>query len=181
MFAPLIVAFFVFIKPVIILLYSDKFLLIEGMMYWAVGATLMQAMGWAVSYTLLAKAKPYQFFLNEVLASCYTVPLRLVGYATYGLTGFGIATLIGYSIYLVQVLIITRQLFTFNYSGSIWRLFFLLNIPVVLTALLKNYLPTVWGYIVGSLVLIATTLYMLRQLNQKMGLKSIICNRLKRA
>lgn len=180
LFAPLIVAFFVFIKPVIILLYSDKFLPIEGMMYWAVGATLMQAMGWAVSYTLLAKAKPYQFFFNEVLASCYTVPLRLVGYAIYGLAGFGIATLIGYSIYLVQVLIITRRLFKFNYSGFIWQLFFLLNIPVVLTALLKYYLPTIWGFVAGSLVLIATTIYMLRQLNQKMGLKALMYKRLKR-
>ena len=180
LFAPLIVAFFVFIKPIIILLYSDKFLPIEGMMYWAVGATLMQAMGWAVSYTLLAKAKPYQFFLNEVLASCYTVPLTLVGYAIYGLAGFGIATLIGYSIYLFQVLIITRRLFKFSYSRTIWRLFFLLNIPVMSTALLKNYLPTIWGYIAGSLVLIATTLYMLRQLNQKMGLKALMYKRLKR-
>ena len=179
LFAPLIVAFFVFIKPIIILLYSDKFLPIEGMMYWAVGATLMQAMGWAVSYTLLAKAKPYQFFLNEVLASCYTVPLRLVGYATFGLTGFGIATLIGFSIYLVQVLFVTRRLFQFSYSGTIWRLFFLFNIPVMSTALLKNFLPTIWGYIAGSLVLIATTLYMLRQLNQKMGLKALMYKRLK--
>jgi PST family polysaccharide transporter len=43
--APLVVAFIVFCKPVIILLYSDQFLPIEYMMYWSIGAVLIQAMG----------------------------------------------------------------------------------------------------------------------------------------
>lgn len=178
LFAPLIVAFFVFIKSIIILLYSDQFLPIEGMMYWSVGATLIQAMGWAVSYTLLAKAKPSYFFLNEVVASCYTVPLRLIGYSLFGLVGFGIATLIGYSIYLVQVLIVTKYLFHFKYTTSVWALFALLNIPVVATAIVKYVLPMIWGYIIGSFILILTAYLVFKQLDKKLELFTIFRTKL---
>lgn len=180
LFAPLIIAFFVFIKPLIILLYSDKFLPIEYMMYWAVGATIVQAMGWALSYTLLAKAKPHYFFLNEVIASCYTVPLRLIGYYTWGLTGFGVATLIGYSIYLIQEMLVVKRLFDLSFSGYIWKLFFWLYMPVVATAIVKLLFPLMAGYFAGGCILIVASVLILKRLNEKMDIYSLISKKIKK-
>lgn len=171
---PLIVAFLVFCKPVIILLYSNKFLTIEHMMYWAVGATLLQAMGWAVSYTLLAKAKPTYFFLNELAASLWGLPIKLLCYRYLGLTGFGMATMICYGLYLIQVLIITKKLFGLSYDFSLWKLFFLTNIPVIVTILIKMFFSELLGYVLGSLVLLSVSYIVLRKLNQIMDLKSYI-------
>lgn len=178
--APLIVAFMVFVKPAIILLYSERFLPIEIMMYWYIGETLFKAMGWAVSYTLLAKAKPLYFFLNELGAKFYSVPLRLLGYKYFGLTGFGMAAVVSYILYLVQVLIVTRKLFDFKYDISMWKLLFLMSIPMVLVVAVKLLLPVTWGYILGTLILVLLSIYVVYRLNKKMDLKSIINNKLKK-
>lgn len=178
--APLVIAFLVFCKPVIILLYSQKFLPIEHMMYWAISAVLLQAMGWAVSHTLLARAKPSYFFLNELASTSWGLPIKLLCYKYWGLTGFGMATMICYGIYLVQVLFVTKKLFNLSYEWSLWRLFALLYLPVGLTVLLKLLLPEMWSYVCGSVVLIAMGFYVLKVLNRKMDLRAIVNSRLKK-
>ena len=180
LFAPLIVAFMVYVKPIIVLLYSERFLPIEIMMYWYIGETLFKAMGWAVSYTLLAKAKPLYFFLNEVVAKFYTVPLKLLGYKYYGLVGFGMASVAGYVIYLIQVLIVTRRLFDFKYDFSMWKLLFLMSIPMVLVVAVKLFLPVTWGYVLGTLILVLISIYVVYRLNKKLDLKSLINKKLKK-
>ena len=172
--APLVVAFLVFCKPVIIMLYSNKFLPVENMMYWSVGAVLLQAMSWAVSFTLLAKAKPSVYFFNELFCTLWSLPVKLLFYKYWGLTGFGIATLITYALYLVQVLFLTKKLFGFTYDNSLWGLFVLLNIPVIVATVLKLCLPEVEGYLMGSVVLFITSAFALYKLNQKLDLKTMV-------
>ena len=169
--APLVIAFIVFCKPVIILLYSEKFLPIEHMMYWSIGAVLTQAIGWAVSYTLLAKAKPTYFFLNELASTIWGLPIKLYCYSQWGLTGFGMATLIVYILYLVQVLIVTKKMFGISYNFSLWKLFLLLNISVVITVLIKLFIQEGYGYLWGSIVLLIVGGYSACKMNQLMDLR----------
>lgn len=171
--APLAVAFMVFCKPAIILLYSDKFLPIEPMMRWSIGAVLLKAMGWAMSYTLLAKAKPLYFFLNELFTTMWGLPVRLLCYKYWGLVGFGMATMILYALYLVQVLVVSKKLFGISYKFSTWKMFFILSTPIFLTLLIKLFLSEIWGYICGCIVLLFTSVYALFMLNQMMDLKAV--------
>ena len=178
--APLVVVFFVFIKPVIILLYSEKFLPIEYMMYWAVGGVLVRAMAWAMSYTLLAKAKPSFFFLNELVVTLWGLPIKLFCYKYWGLTGFGVATVLVYAFYLLQVLFVTKKLFGISYNTSILKLFFILHVPILVTALIKLTFSVMYGYICGSFVLLITGAYVLYKLNQLLGLRLFLESRLKK-
>jgi len=178
--SPLVVAFLLCCKPVIILLYSDKFLPIEHMMYWAVGAVLLQAVGWAMSHTLLAKAKPSYFFFNELVATVWGLPIKLLCYKNWGLTGFGMATMICHGIYLIQVLIVTRKLFGLSYEFSLWKLFILLHIPVLATILLKIALPETLSFICGGIVLFILILFVLYKLDQKLDIKSVIKNKIRK-
>jgi len=178
--APLVVAFLVFIKPVIILLYSNKFLPIENMMYWSIGAVLLQAMGWAMSYTLLAKARPLYFFLNELISTAWGLPIKLLCYRYWGLTGFGMATMIVNGLYMIQVLIVVKRLFGVSFNYSQWKLFLILNIPILVSVALKIYLSENWGYISGTMVLIITGVYSFALLNKRMNLKSVLQERLSR-
>ena len=180
MLAPLVIAFIVFCEPVVLLLYSRKFLPIEHMMYYSVGAVLLQAMGWAMAYTLLAKAKSSYYFLNELVAITWSLPIRVICYKYWGLTGFGIASVITYLMYLFQVLIVCKKWFGFSYDASIWRLFVLLNIPVVGVIALKLLQPKVWGYASGTLVLLFVMAYSIYRLNQKMDLKSYVNQKINR-
>ena len=177
--APLIVAFIAFCKPMIILLYSGKFLPVEHMMYWAIGAVVTQAMGWALSYTLLAKAKPLYFFLNELCSTAWGLPIKLFCYTQWGLTGFGMATFICYGLYLLQVLLVTGKLFGLSYNAKIWKLYVLLNLPVVAAVLCKLLLSEMISYVVGSIILILISWVVFRRLNSIMDLKDIYNNKIK--
>lgn len=174
LFAPIIVAFIVFARPAIIVLYSEKFLPIEGLLYWAIAATLIKAMGWALSYTLLAKAKPSTFFLNELFSKLYTFPLAILGYTYMGLTGFGIAVLVGYSIYLMQELIVVKRLFNISYTFSIWRLFLLLHLPVFTAFLIMIFASTLMVYLLGCLLFCLTMVYVFYELDARMALFSVL-------
>lgn len=176
--APLVVAFLVFIKPVIILLYSDKFLPIENMMYWAIGAVIIQAMAWAASHTLLAKAKPSIFFMNELFTTLWGLPIKLLSYKYWGLTGFGVATLVVYALYLMQVLIVTKKLFSITYEFSLWKLFLSLSFLILIAVLLKFVTTEEWGYVFGGIVFIVTSIYSLYRLNQRLDLSSFIRSKL---
>ncbi len=180
LFAPIIVAFIVFAKPAIIFLYSEKFLPIEGLLYWAIAATLIKAMGWALSYTLLAKAKPSTFFLNEFFAKFYTFPLAILGYKYMGLTGFGIAILVGYSIYLIQELLVVKRLFNITYTFSIWRLFLLLHLPVLVAFLIMLLTSTIIAYLLGSVLFCLTIVYVIYELDTRMALLSALKKRIKK-
>ena len=181
MFAPIIVAFIIYAKPAIVLLYSEKFLPIEGMLYWAMGATLIKAMGWALSYSILAKAKPSYFFYNELFAKFYTFPLAILGYNYIGLTGFGIAILIGYSIYLIQELIVVRKLFNISYNFSIWKLFALLHLPILVSYAIKLFASSMWVYLMGSLLFCLTIIYVFYELNKRMELITAFKKRLNKS
>ena len=172
--APLAVAFLLFCRPVIILLYSEKFLPIEHMMYWSVGGVLVQAMGWAMSHTLLAKAKPSYFFLNEFFAAILGLPIKLYFYKNWGLTGFGMATALVYLLYLVQVLFVTKKLFDLSYEKKLWGLSLLLYIPVLLIVMIKLYLPLIISYVIGIVILFLTCYLVFLRLDKKIGIKEII-------
>lgn len=173
LFAPLIVAFVVYIKPVILLLYSEQFLPIEKMLYWAMGATLIKAMAWAMSYSVLAKAKTSVFFWNEVFSIGCTLLFNILGYHFWGLTGFGVSILVGYTVYLIQMMIVTRKSFGFSYGKKIWGLFLALNVFVVVSLVLKAITSPVLQYVLGSMLFVASAVYSLYELNKRMDLRNL--------
>lgn len=177
--APLVVTFLVFCRFVIVLLYSDKFLPIENMMYWSVGAVLLQTMGWAMSHTLLAKAKPSVFFFNELAATAWSLPLKLICYKYWGLTGFGISTMITYLLYLFQVLVVTRRVFGLMYESYVWKLFFILSVPIFLTVLSRLLLSDIMSYVIGVGMLLLACLFSAIKLDQRIGLRVIIQSKIK--
>lgn len=181
LFAPIIIAFVVFIKPVILILYSDKFIPIEGMLYWAMAGTLIKALAWSLSYSLLAKASAKVFFINEVIAITITFTCNMLGYKFFGLTGFGISVVITYVIYLIQMLLVTKHYFNFNFGKNLWRLFALLNILVLSALVSKVLLSEIAGYVVGCVLLLITGWYSLMLLDRKMGIKKSIASKLKKS
>ena len=84
------------------------------------------------------------------------------------------ATLIVYILYLVQVLIVTKKLFGISYEFSLWKLFFLLNLPVLLSVFFKLFMPEMFGYVLGVVVLVLISIYVFIMLNKKMDLVAVL-------
>ncbi|MCK9311186.1 MAG: O-antigen translocase, partial [Bacteroidales bacterium] len=112
--APIIVAFLIFIKWVIIILYSNQFISVSGMIYWASFGMFFKVVSWAIAFVFLAKGASKLFFWNELISGIYILILNLLGYHYMGLTGLGISFAVGYLIYLFQVYTVSRIQYGFS-------------------------------------------------------------------
>ncbi|MEG1904620.1 MAG: O-antigen translocase [Bacteroidales bacterium] len=164
---PIVIAFIIFIKYVVIIFYSSKFLTICPMLYWAVGGMLFKGMAWSLSYSLLAKNEVRLFFWNEVITILYGFGLNVAGYHIYGLTGLGVASCITHLLYFIQLRYITFKYFKLSYLGGVLPMFICLQAFVVLTMLCKVLLAEWLGYVLGIVLLSIATLYVYRQLDRR--------------
>jgi PST family polysaccharide transporter len=179
--APIVIAFVVFAKLLIKILYSSEFLAIEGMLYWAIAAVLIKALAWSMSYSLLAKGDAKLFFFNELSSVIYGLILNILGYKYFGLTGLGISYLIKYCLYFVQLLVITHKHYDVRLNKKLLSLATIFSL-VVLISLLIKLLSSVWLiYSIGMILLCATTYVAYRELNKKVDIKSMITSKLHRS
>ncbi len=171
--APILIFFLVFIKWIVVLLYSSKFIAINEMIYWASFGMLFKAAAWSIAFIILAKGKSTLFFWNEVLAQAYFLVLNLLGYYYLGLAGLGISFMIGYIIYLAQVYYISSSKFEFSFNSAFIRIFIFQFLLAVCTFLLVSHLNTPYNYILGSIIFAISCLYSLREFDNRIGLQAI--------
>jgi O-antigen/teichoic acid export membrane protein len=168
--APILAVFLVFISWIVILLYSTKFVEISGMIHWAALGMFFKATSWAIAFILLAKGASKLFFWNEVVANIYMLALNLIGYKLYGLDGLGISFLIGYLFYLLQVYFVTKFKYSFAFDGVFYKIFSVQLLIAIMCFLTIKMISAPYSYLIGSLLIIVSTLYSLKELDKRIGL-----------
>lgn len=176
--APVIIAFIVYVRFAVILLYSSKFIPVEEMMYWAMAAMFFKAMAWSMSYGLLAKGASKIFFWNEFITVCYGLIFNVAGYYFWGLTGLGISSFIKYGLYFLQLWFICRKSCDLKFNKSIIKLFILFFSITIVILICKLLINNGIHYVIGTLLLIVTSYYSYVGLDQRIGLKQIITSKL---
>lgn len=178
--APILCVFIIFIKFILIILYSNDFIAISQMVQWSAIGVLFRTISWAISYIFLAKADSTTFFMNELFSQIYFLPLQICGYYMFGLDGLGMAFLISYIIYFLQVYLICRKKYEFKCSNHLIKIFL---IQLFLSTLCFGIIMSNIGflsYILGGIIIISSTAYSIFHLQKKMNLKSLILNKLGR-
>lgn len=177
--APILIIFIVFIKWIIILLYSNKFTEVSGMMYWAALGIFFKAASWCMSYYFLAKGMSKLFFWNEFSAQVYFLTLNIFGYYFWGLTGLGISFAVSYLIYLIQLYIVTKKKFEFSFENSFLKLFSI-QFGLALTGFLAiNFFNRNYAYITGVALFIISGFYSFNELEKRIGLKNYLISKSK--
>lgn len=168
--SPMILIFIVFIKWVIILLYSNFFLPVEQMLLFSAVGMLFKAMSWAIAFLFLAKGLSKLFFWSELIAQVYTFLLSIYGYHWSGLTGLGIAFFISYILYFFQVLIISMRLLQFKLSRDLIGIF-VINLLIALIGLgLALSLESINPCILGVPLILISIFYNMSYLNTKLDI-----------
>lgn len=178
--APILMIFLVFIKWVVIILYSNKFLAVDTMIHWAALGMLFKAASWAIAFILLAKGASKLFFWNELLANIYILGLNLLGYHLMGLTGLGISFMVGYLLYLIQVFVLSKIKYQFIFDSSFIRIFIIQFLLALSCFLVIKFTRTPYSYIIGMGIIIISTWYSYKELDYRIGIKSLILNAIKR-
>ncbi|MEP6951059.1 MAG: O-antigen translocase [Ginsengibacter sp.] len=171
--APILCVFLVYINWAVILLYSNKFTAVNAMIHWAALGMFFKAASWAVGFLLLAKGASKVFFWNELISNIYLLGLNLLGYYYYGLTGLGVSFMIAYFIYLVQLIILTKRLYNFQFHAGFLRLFAIQFSLALACFVIIKFTNTLQTYIFGSIVIIASTWYSIYEIDKRIGLQGI--------
>ncbi len=168
--APIIIIFLVFIKWIIILLYSNRFIEVNSMIQWAALGMFFKTIGWSISFIFLAKGATKLFFWNELIANAYILGLNLIGYYFWGLTGLGIGFTVSYLIYAIQVFVVSKIKFAFEFDISFIKIFIIQLSLAITTFLVVKLTDHYLMYFLGSLIILLSTWLSFNQLNKKLGL-----------
>ena len=176
--APILIVFIVFIKLIIILIYSYKFVVIDAMICWAAIGMLFKAASWAIAFILLAKGASKLFLINEIIANFNVLVLNLLGYYYGGLTGLGVSFMLGFLLYLFQVYLLTNKKYDFTFTKSFKNIFTFQFSMVFSCFLFVKILEmdALYNYIVGVIFIIISSWYSYRKLDKMIGLNEWIKN-----
>ena len=150
------------------------------MLCFAIMGIFFKAPSWCISYSFLAKGDGVWFFYSEALASLYQVLLQMFFFYYWGLTGIGIAYLLTYIVYSMQVELICK--YRYKYSLDLSILFF--YVPQILLGvicfILFVYVSPIYRYIIGLLVSSFSVYLSYRLLNNYINVNQIILKYLKK-
>ncbi len=178
--APILVVFMVFIQWVVVLLYSEQFTAVNGMIQWAALGMYFKAVSWSIGFVFLAKGASKVFFWNEMASNIYLLVLNIAGYKFGGLDGLGISFLASYVLHLIQMAVMAGLLYQFSFQKHFIRLFITQVLLGILSFGIVKFTTQSYSYLLGSLVLVLSSGYSLRELNKRMDLKGLANKFLKR-
>jgi len=172
--APILIVFLIFINWVIILLYSHRFTEVNGMIQWAALGMFFKTAGWSVAFIFLAKGTTKLFFWNELIATLYILSFNLAGYYFWGLTGLGLSFAVAYLIYAIQVFVVSKIKFEFEFDQSIFAIFTVQFGLAVAAFLTVKLLSTPLAYVTGVSLILFSGWFSFIQLNKRLGLLQLL-------
>ncbi len=171
---PLIVAFIVFLKYIILFLYSSEFLLIQSMLYWAIFGILFKGLNWALGITLLAKGENKLYFKFYILSGLIILSFNLFFYKIYGLKGLGIAFLVTNILLLLQSFLISYHRYSFRFNNGLIKIFFIHLFLCCLSFLVLTCFNQPYNYFFGFFIFVSSIFVSYKQLNNRINLNESI-------
>lgn len=171
---PILVVFLVFIKWIILILYSSEFLGVYQMVQWASIGVFFKTVSWSIGYVFLAKGDNKIFLLNELLSGTITFVFSIIGYQYGGLEGVGIAYFVGFVYHLVQVFLFSSYKYEFKFKKDFWPIFLIQFVFLGLCFIVSKSITDLWLYLTGLLLIIISTYYSILELNKRIGLKELV-------
>ena len=113
---PLVCAFLLFNKWIIILLFNSKFKGAELLIAWSVLGMFFKLISWTQSFIILSKGDNKRFALHEITSIIVTTIITILLYNKYGLHGMGIGFTIGYFYYSLQTYFLCRHWYKIDFN-----------------------------------------------------------------
>lgn len=173
---PVIMVFLVFIKLIILILYSHKFVGIEDMVLWLALATFFKAGSWSIAFLFLAKGKGKLYFWNELFANCYVLLFDLAGYYFWGLPGLGMSCCLSYMVYFGQVFLISKTKFQFSFERSFLKIFAIQFVMAICCFGVVKFVDKPYSYLVGTLFITLSGWFSYYELDKRLGIRMVLRN-----
>lgn len=172
--APILLSCMILMPFIVRLIYSEKFLPATDYILWAVLGMMFKTFSWTISFVFLAKAEAKLFMINEVVTNVYFFALNILAYHYYGLSGLGVAFMVSYFIYGVQVYLIARKRYKFSFATSFIKVYSVQLLLVSSGFLLINFWKSHFVYFPTIVLFVLCGTYSLKELNKRMNVVEII-------
>lgn len=171
---PLLLPFIVFVKYLVLLLYSSEFLEVVSMLEWMMLGMFFKTISWSMSYTIVAKGYAKSFMINESLSQIYSCVLFLLGYRYGGFSGMGIAYCLTYVIYSIHMYIVCKKLFGYKIDGNVFKKIFIYMVPLIVFFLGVQYFKfSIWRYIIGSIGIVVVFFIAYKDLSEVISINQV--------
>lgn len=174
--APILTIFLIFINWIIIILYSNQFTRVNEMIQWAALGMFFKAASWSVAFIFLAKGTTRLFFWNELITNIYILGLNLLGFHYWGVTGLGFSFAVAYLIYMIQVSVISKVKFGFEFNPSFITIFIIQFGLATAGFLTVKYIGHPYKYLAGITLIFISGYYSFTELNKRLELNNLIKN-----
>lgn len=175
---PMLAFCLVFMPFVLRILYSDEFLRAFEYICWACIGMLLRLAAWGISYAFVAKSESKLFMILETSAAAYSLLFSLIGYHVWGLKGIGLAFSLQYLVYFLQVYLIAKKKYDFQFSASYVKTY-LIQLFLLVTCLMVVLLLSGWQkYAIGTVVMAFSIYFGILGLNKRMNIVDAIHNKL---
>jgi O-antigen/teichoic acid export membrane protein len=172
--APFLVLFLVFIRPIVIILYSEEFLPLVELLLWASVGMFFKAASYALGVIFISKGDVKTLFWSEIVSTCVLFGLNLLGYLYYGLEGLGISFMLSNIYVYLQNYLLVKYRYDFCYSIDFLKLFSVILFLGLLAILSVKLFATPYNFVYGGCVLTITIYYCLIQLDKRINLFHIL-------
>lgn len=178
---PVLTGFIVFNSFAITLLYSKEFLPAQSMMQYAIIGVFLKAAAWLLGFLVVAKGDTKIFFWSELIANTYHSVLNCLGFYFWGLEGLGISFIVGYALYLVQMIYISKAKYKFVFNQNFIKIFALQSLSALTAFLIMKTITSDYlSYGLGTLMIIITTIFSFYKLNEILDIKAFILKFIKK-
>lgn len=118
---PVIVAFILFRRVIISILYTDDFFIIETFISVGIIGMIFRAVSWCMAFVILAKGRGKLFFISELIDTVIYLSLYIMSYHLWGLDGFGYAFVAWYFTYTLIVVYCYFHIFKLKLKKSSYQ------------------------------------------------------------
>lgn len=144
-FTPLILILYIFLPFIIRLLYSEEFIVIEGMVAIGILSVLFRSVSVIMSYTMVAKGKGLMYMIIESTDAVVGLILCVLLYKVWGLAGVGLALALWHLLYMVMQWWVYNKIFCLRLATDALNQLIFSLLTCVLALAARSCLPAgIW-------------------------------------
>lgn len=178
--SPVISVALIFTPIVLSVLYSDKFLLANEYVRWALFGMLFRTLSWSIGNVFFAKGESKLCTFTTITFNILFLIDDLIWYYYMGVAGLGISFALNYFLHLISVYLIAHYRYSFSFGKQTMRLFVTLLFFSIIAASITFVKCDLYRYILGIIIIFITTFYSLKTIDNYIDIKGILVTKFKR-
>lgn len=178
--SPVISVALIFTPIMLSILYSDKFLLANEYVRWALFGMLFRTMSWSIGNVFFAKGESKLCTFTTITFNILFLIDDLIWYYFMGVAGLGISFALNYFFHLISVYLIARHRYSFSFGKQTVKLFVTLLLFSIIAAGITFIKNEVYRYVLGIMIIVLTTFYSLKTIAGYIDIKGILTTKIKR-